>query len=50
MKKSMWVAGFIAMFLGMIEGSFGAEVTLGPDLKIPPNYQPGSGGCQPGRG
>ena len=27
-----------------------AEVTLGPELKIPPHYKAGAGGCRPGRG
>ena len=27
-----------------------AEVTLGPDLNIPPYYRPGGGSCSPGRG
>ena len=31
-------------------GSYAAEVTLGPDLKIPPHYKPGGGICSPGRG
>lgn len=29
---------------------YAAEVTLGPDLKIPPYYKAGSGRCSPGRG
>lgn len=50
MKKLATLAGFIALFLGMVGGSFAAEVILGPDLRIPPHYKPGGGQCSPGRG
>jgi len=41
---------FILLVLGWLTEVDAAEVVLGPDLKIPPHYQPGSGGCRPGRG
>src|SRR5215831_9499616 len=44
------VIALISVILGLATGSYAAEVTLGPDLKIPPHYKPGSGGCTPGRG
>ncbi len=31
---------FISMILGLAPGSYGTEVTLGPDLKIPPLRSP----------
>src|SRR5262245_10413273 len=44
------VIALISVILGLATGSYAAEVTLGPDLKIPPHYKPGSGGCSAGRG
>lgn len=50
MRTVMLVVSFIFATLGLAPGSYAAEVTLGPDLKIPPHYKAGSGGCRPGRG
>lgn len=49
MAKLKWVAGFIALFLGAVEGSSSAQVILAPDLKIPSHYRAGKR-CDPGRG
>jgi len=49
MKKVIAIS-FILISLGVVSGSYAAEVTLGPDLKIPPYYKAGSGRCSPGRG
>jgi hypothetical protein len=40
----------IAVSLGLFASTGSSEVTLGLELKIPPHYEPGSGGCTPGRG
>ena len=50
MKKIVISMTFALATLGLALGLYAAEVTLGPDLKIPPHYKPGSGGCRPGRG
>ncbi len=49
MEKIILIA-FVSVILGLATGSYAAEVTLGPDLKIPPHYKPGGGSCSPGRG
>jgi len=49
MKKVITIS-FILISLGVVSGSYAAEVTLGPDLKIPPYYKAGSGRCSPSRG
>ena len=41
----------IASLMGLtLSQLYAAEVTLGPDLKIPPYYKAGSGRCSAGRG
>jgi hypothetical protein len=50
MKKKIIVITVVSTALVLASESHSAEVTLGPDLKIPPHYKPGSGGCSPGRG
>ena len=40
----------VLVSLGIAAGAGAAEVTLGPDLKIPPYYKAGSGRCSSGRG
>lgn len=50
MKKRIIATSLIALVLALTSNGYGGEVTLGPDLKIPPYYKPGSGGCSPGRG
>ncbi len=35
----------VSMILTLATGSHAAEVTLRPDLKIPPYYKPGGSGC-----
>ena len=50
MKKIIFIVVFTLVTLGLVAGSYAAEVTLGPDLKIPPHYKPGSGSCSAGRG
>jgi hypothetical protein len=48
MKKVITIS-FILISLGVVSGSYAAEVTLGPDLKIPPYYK-ASTSCSAGRG
>lgn len=50
MKNAIITVTFIFVTLGLTSGPSVAEVVLGPDLKIPPHYKAGSGGCRPGRG
>lgn len=45
--KTIVLAIFVS--LGLAASTGAAEVTLGPDLKIPPHYRPGKR-CDPGRG
>ena len=35
MKKVMFIFVFTVATLGLVAGSYAAEVTLGPDLKVP---------------
>jgi len=49
MKKTLLVR-FGAAALALATNVTAAEITLRPDLKIPPYFKPGSGGCNPGRG
>jgi len=48
--KELIAISLILISLGVVSDSSAAEVTLGPDLKIPPYYEAGSGRCSPGRG
>lgn len=50
MEKFATTVFVIALSLGLAASARSAEVVLGPDLKMPPYYEPGSGGCTPGRG
>lgn len=50
MKRFKTIVLAIFVSLGLAASTGAAEVTLGPDLKIPPHYRPGSGGCTAGRG
>ena len=49
MAKKIIILASILIGFALVE-LYAAEVTLGPDLKIPPHYKSGSGGCRPGRG
>ena len=40
----------VLLSIGLAATTGAAEVVLGPDLKIPPYYRPGSSGCREGRG
>lgn len=48
MEKIMNI--IVAMLVSLAASARAAEVVLGPDLKIPPHYKPGEGGCRPDRG
>ena len=50
MKKVIFIVVFTLATLTLGSGPYAAEVILGPDLKIPPHYKPGSGSCSAGRG
>jgi hypothetical protein len=50
MEKFATTALVIAVSLGLFANARSAEVMLGPELKIPPHYRPGSGGCTAARG
>ena len=50
MKTIIIIVALLVTSLGLATCPYAGEVTLGPDLKIPPHYKPGSGGCSPGRG
>lgn len=50
MKRIILLACFVYSAFVFAVGAHAAEVILGPDLKIPAYYKPGSGGCSPGRG
>lgn len=50
MKKIMFIFVLTVATLGLVADSYAAEVTLGPDLRIPPHYKPGGSSCSPGRG
>lgn len=50
MKKFATTISIIVVSLGIAANTWEAEVMLGPELKIPPHYRPGSGGCTAGRG
>ena len=50
MNKVRFIFSFTVASLGFVTGPYAAEVTLGPDLKIPPHYKPGGGICSPGLG
>ena len=50
MKKIITLITLTLATLGLGSWPYAAEVTLGPDLKIPPYYKAGSGRCSPGRG
>lgn len=50
MKKMPFSIAFTVASLGFVASPYAAEVTLGPDLRIPPHYKPGGGSCSPGRG
>ena len=50
MRKVAFIFAFSVASLGFVAGPYAAEVTLGPYLRIPPHYKPGSGTCSPGRG
>ena len=49
MEKFATTVLVIAVSLGLAGSTGAAEVTLGPDLKIPPHYRAGKR-CEPGRG
>lgn len=50
MERFKTIVLIILVSLGIVASTGAAEVVLGPDLKIPPHYRPGSGGCGVGRG
>ena len=50
MKTIIIIVALLVTSLGLATCPYAGEVTLGPDLKIPPHYKPGGGGCSPGRG
>ena len=51
MRNGLIIGSAIYILAGVfLPGLNAAEVTLGPNLKIPPHYTSGSNRCSPGRG
>jgi len=50
MTNVIFIFAFTVATLGLTLETYAAEVLLGPDLKIPSYYKPGSGQCSAGRG